>query len=129
MDEIRKFAVIIVCAAMFLTGCAARISEVEAGPRPHNYKATLKAYIVQTFFDPYSMRSVAISEPVPGRMVFQEGWIVCLQANAKNRMGGYVGVQRTAYLFQGDQIVVAPGENAIACEGVPLSPWPEMEGH
>jgi hypothetical protein len=118
---------LIACATALLVGCAARISESDAGPRPHDYKASLKAYVAQSFYDPYSLRSIGVTELVPGRFgVLGSGWIVCLQANAKNRMGGYTGLQRTSYLFQGDNIVMS-GEYANACEGVPFFPWPEME--
>lgn len=69
-----------------------------------------------------------MSRPVPGRMMLQSGWIVCFQTNAKNRMGGYVGLKQTAFLFQGEELVSAPDANALACEGIPLEPWPELEG-
>jgi hypothetical protein len=120
--------ILIASATALLVGCAARISESDAGPRPRDYKASLTAYIEQTFYDPYSLRSVGVTQLVPGRFgVLGSGWIVCLQANAKNRMGGYTGLQRTSYLFQRDNIVLS-GEYADACQGVPFLPWPEMEG-
>ena len=115
--------------ALLVAGCGSpRITAAQAGAPPQNYRAVLRSFIRTNYFDPYSLRDVAVSEPVPGRMMLRSGWIVCFQANAKNRMGGYAGLRQTAFLFQGDELVESPDANAIACEGVPLAPWPEMEG-
>lgn len=113
-------------ATLSLAACTGRISEADAGPRPVNYRATLRQYIVETFFDPYSMMDVAVSEPVPGTVMLHNGWIVCFQANAKNRFGAYSGLQRSSYLFQGENLTVDPDGQALACNGVPLQPWPGM---
>lgn len=78
-----------------------------------------------TFYDPYSIRSVSVSTPIEGHIFFQRGWITCLKANAKNRMGGYTGLQSTAYLIhQGEVINVQ--ENSDLCEEsqVIYYPWP-----
>lgn len=122
---LRKLTLVVSMAGL-LAACTGRVTEAEAGPRPVNYKATLRAYIRETFFDPYSLMDVAVSEPVPGTMLLKNGWVVCFQANAKNRYGAYVGLKRTSFLFQGEDLVEAPDAEALACEGVPLQPWPGM---
>ncbi len=110
-----------------LAGCASpTINADQAGPFPANYKAIMAAYIRQTYFDPYSMRDVAISAPVLGRIEYDSGWLLCLQANAKNRMGGYTGLKKTAYLVKYNS-VAADLEDAPVCETLQLLPWPEME--
>jgi hypothetical protein len=108
-----------------LISCAT--TDTNPGLPPSDYRQVLHSYINGNFFDPYSMRDVAISEPVAGKMYSVYGWIVCLQANAKNRMGGYVGLTKTAYLIKND--VITSETNSPFCGTVKLLPWPEMENH
>lgn len=77
-----------------------------AGPAPVNYKAIVAAWARTSFVDPYSMRDVTITRPVevtaePGMF----GWLVCLGANAKNRMGGYTGLKYHALLMRSESVV------------------------
>lgn len=123
--DVKRF---IPCAlALALAGCAAQISASEAGPPPADYRAAVKQQVITDFFDPHSLQDVAITEPTPGRLAFQKGWIVCMRANGKNRFGAYAGQQWYSYLFQGNTIVDQASAFALACEGKPLRPWPEME--
>jgi hypothetical protein len=114
------------CAGMtVVAGCALGGAQ-SAGPEPANYKAAMAAMIEGTFFDPYSLREVAISEPFPHQALMNPGWVVCLSANAKNRLGGYAGVRTMAYLMRGDE-VVDKLLSAAPCDDVAMAPWPEME--
>jgi len=70
------------------TGCAVTANPQAIGPFPDGYKEVIKAHILRTFYDPYSIRSALLSYPTEGHLFFRQGWIVCFQANAKNRMGG-----------------------------------------
>ena len=106
-----------------LTACT---TDTNPGLPPSDYRRLMKTYINKDFFDPYSLRDVALSEPVAGQMYGSYGWIVCLQANAKNRMGGYIGLSKTAYLIKNNAIATTE-KNSPFCETVPLQPWPEME--
>lgn len=112
--------------ALAVVGCTVTLDPAKIGPFPNDYKALIKATVMREFFDPYSMRSVSISYPESGYLFFQQGWLVCLEANAKNRMGGYVGLKRTAYLIHEDT-VVNQMEGAPLCDKVSYQPWPEME--
>jgi hypothetical protein len=83
----------------------------EIGLPPVQYQGKVRDHIKTTFFDPCSLRDVELSEPVPVSMVFDgsnlvpySGWMVCLKANGKNRLGGYTGLQITGILFQGGVI-------------------------
>ena len=111
-----------------LAGCTVTPNPDAIGPYPADYKQTLKAHVLRTYFDPYSIRSVSVSEPIQGHLFFQQGWIVCLEANAKNKMGGYIGLQRTAYLINRDN-VTQKMKNSPLCNDTKMiySPWPELE--
>jgi hypothetical protein len=114
--------------AVVVSGCAIKPNPEEIGPYPSNYKEMLKAHVLRTYFDPYSLRSVSVSQPIQGHLFFQQGWVVCLESNAKNRMGGYAGLQRTAYLLNRNAVVQTM-EKATLCDDarVSYSPWPELE--
>lgn len=113
--------------SIIITGCTVTPNPQAIGPYPSRYKEIVKSYVEQTYFDPYSMRSVEISTPVQGYIFFQQGWIVCLQNNAKNRMGGYIGLKKTAFLINHDRITQQL-DNMPLCNELELSPWPELEG-
>lgn len=113
---------------VLISGCAVTPNQDAIGPYPTDYKETIKAHVLRTYFDPYSVRSASVSQPIQGYLFFQQGWIVCLESNAKNRMGAYIGVQRTAYLLNRETIVRTM-ENAPLCDKpqVSYSSWPELE--
>jgi hypothetical protein len=115
-------------------------SAAVASPPPANYKSTISARIKQSFFDPYSLRDVKISQPFAQQfaMVGGPAWWVCVRANGKNRLGGYVGLRDTAFAFDGDRIddfktgmldgVPASDSGTGICGPARWEPWPEMEG-
>lgn len=109
-------------------GCTITPDPEEIGPYPTRYKQIIKQEVLTTYYDPYSVRSVAITSPRRGHIFFQQGWIVCLKANAKNRMGGYVGLKKTAYLINRGE-VVKTSVGASMCDSPKLNytPWPELE--
>lgn len=111
--------------AVSLGGCVTPNAD-EIGPYPTDFKSILQQHIEETFFDPYSMRSVKVSTPRQGHIFFRQGWDVCFQVNARNRMGGYVGLTRYAYLLNRGAVVNSMKEPPW-CRGVPLVPWPEMD--
>jgi len=80
------------------------------------------------FMTPILCEMYQISQPIQGHILSQQGWIVCFEANAKNRMGGYVGIQRGAYLINRDS-VVQTWANAPLCNDTRFqySPLPELE--
>jgi hypothetical protein len=76
-------------------------SAAEIGPYPKDYKERINAFVKQNFYDPYSIRDFAISQPFQAYDAYnrQTTWNVCFRANAKNRMGGYTGIQDTEIKF------------------------------
>jgi len=122
-----KLSVVVICsvAGIGMSGCMTVKPDSEAiGPYPSNYKEIVKEYVEKSYFDPYSMKSVAITHPVEGHLYFQQGWIVCLQANAKNKIGGYTGLKRNALLIN-NYSVTQSMTNAPLCKNSQLSyfPW------
>ena len=117
---------VVVAMPILIAGCMEGYTGA-TGLYPYDYKEITKAYIEKTFPDPKSLRTVAIGDPVKGNVGKELGWIVCLQANAKNRAGGYEGVKRTALLIS-DGAVTRSTTNAPFCYEKVLEPWPEMEG-
>jgi hypothetical protein len=124
----RRAIVAAVCAAP-LVGCGlfgGGTPPNELGPFPQNYKAIVAGYIKEHFYEPYSLRDVAIGQPRKGQVRLVVGWVVCVQANGRTRLGTYGGVTRSAFLIR-DGSVSDMFEGAPACDDQPLQPWPEME--
>jgi hypothetical protein len=96
---------------------------------PTNYRQMIVDRSKQEFFDPYSIRDVSISAPIPGTSFMGAVVTVCMRANAKNRMGGYTGLQATAFVFREGRITTTAGgdHGYIACEGAIYGPFPEIE--
>ncbi len=75
---------------------------------PRNYLKTIKQYMKENLSDPRSVIDFTATKPVfsrctdeRGREVF--GWVVEVKYNAKNQLGGYVGLSKTRHLFQGEK--------------------------
>ena len=119
---------LLVMILMCLAGCAPQftIDPAKSGPSPTAYKAIMAAYIRQNYFDPYTVRDASISFPDRGRMYAAQGWIVCVSANAKNRMGGYTGIHTTAYLLN-NGVVIDSDDSPETCLHEKFEPFPEIE--
>ena len=90
-------------AMAFVAACASpptddQVRAADTGPYPSNYEQIVKDNFATSLFDPYSAvfnftRTPTKGyggSPIAGARI---GWIVCGTVNAKNRMGGYVGVK------------------------------------
>ena len=126
-----KTRIFFIFAAFLLSSCAAKFDANQAGPYPDNYKEIIAEHIKQTHYDPYSMRDVYISRPHPGTFALAQWYYVCVQKNAKNRMGGYVGLRREAYLININGVILNFDDYPNCRNGgvyaATLEPWPEME--
>lgn len=88
----------LICAALSLAGCAGfgqvSTSGLESvGPYPDNWESLVRDYIKTRFVDPYTIKDAMAAPPYRNRKAFYDTWTVCLRMNAKNRMGGYTGLQ------------------------------------
>lgn len=78
-----------------------------------DYRAAIEEWRYSFFADPYSLRSVAISEPRPWRNLSGvEGHLVCYRFNAKNRMGAYTGVRAVGFFIR-DGVVYPPNRAGL----------------
>lgn len=107
--------VIVSFSAVFVGSCTVKPDAVSIGPMPEGYTALIRDHVRKTFFDPRSIQDARLSLPEQGHLFFQQGWIICLEANAKNRMGGYVGLKSTAYLINRGEIIRVMSD-APVCE-------------
>jgi hypothetical protein len=85
--------------------------------------------------DPYSIRSARISDPHPirdnnGRPVH----LVCVELNAKNRLGAYTGLERVPFAIADGVLSVPHDRKGVRlmsgdCYRYPvnLRPFPELE--
>ena len=71
------------------------------------------AFMEATLFDLESAKFSSLSVPVKEWMMEGRfnvspvfGWLVCINVNAKNRLGGYVGWSTEYFLMRGNRIVV-----------------------
>ena len=136
-------------AALLLAGCAGATPEgaAQAGnPLPPNYRQLAAEYVRRSFNDPYSVRDGEIATPklAMGPGILGDGswatpWLVCVRANAKNRMGAYTGRSETAIQVYGGKAVGSYGgqaefaggsidAGAMACAGASYKPFPEING-
>ena len=124
----------LVCVLVYcltIVGCVGPLAGTsntldQYGPYPENYKQVFRTYLPKAFRDPDSLRDVAISIPIQGKMASIPGWLVCLQTNAKDRSGKYEGPTRRLYLMR-DGAIADVLMKAQFCDKVSLQPWPTAE--
>lgn len=87
------------------------------GERPNQHKKIIENYIKSTLIDPDSAKFTNYSTPkkdwlsdnnIGGKTYL--GWLVCVDVNAKNRYGGYVGRKFYTFIFRGSKIVYSQNE-------------------
>ncbi|HLL28611.1 MAG TPA: hypothetical protein VKT73_13285 [Xanthobacteraceae bacterium] len=95
--------------------------------------ATAKKLILadrnRIFRDPGSIRDAKIGQPFTCRD--GSGDCVCIEANAKNALGGYTGIQLIGIQFPGRTHAESFGTMAEAARTEPcgaLKPFPELNG-
>jgi hypothetical protein len=128
-----------VCA-LLLGGCldpqTVPSGQINAAP-PVNYRQAIAEYTRTAFVDPYSIRDAAISQPFPirhGLLGQDTVWYICIRANARNRLGGYTGMNETPIAFIGNQVDVPRSDavrnnmGATICGPARYEPFPEIEG-
>lgn len=98
---------------------------------PADYRQQILARAKAEFVDPYSVRDASISTvPIAsGTPLTGTTAIICVRANAKNRMGAYTGLQPTSYIFQAGRLTMTDQQYAgLTCGSVAYEPFPELEG-
>jgi len=107
-----------------LAGTNGPLAIEQADRPPSNYKQLIVAYVRESFFDPYSIRDAAITEPAMSTYAGLPAWSVCIRVNAKNRMGAYTGRKSTAIYIRNGQVV---GSDETCLISGTQRPFPELE--
>jgi hypothetical protein len=88
----------------------------DPGPQPEDQAAQIASRLRETLADPYSVRDFAIcrSRVIPaGRPLYagdawqRAHWVTSFQLNARNRLGGYVGLQDGIATYEEGRVVRA----------------------
>ena len=114
----RKISLLILLVLLIL-GCAGvqtptyeQLDKADYGKFPENSKEIVTKYISSNLIDPYSAVFSGWQGPSKGWYAdywgknISFGYRVCVQVNAKNRMGGYTG-QKLYFIFFRDGNIVA----------------------
>ncbi len=126
--------ILIAAGALLVAGCTVtnpttpEVTAAAIGAAPTNYVDQIIADVKTSYFDPYSIRSAERTAPFPTEHVTAgHYWVVCVRANARNRMGGYVGIKTEAYGFRNGVFVEKSGHPETYCQGRQFIPFPELE--
>lgn len=104
-------------------------------PISRDYRAQIIAWAGHFYDDPHSLRATRISDPVlirdsTGRLL----WLVCIDADARARNGGYLGPTREAFGFAPNYMSSPLQRNGAtiirqSCDEHPLvwHRWPALE--
>ena len=107
-------AIFLIVASLMLVGCggnptAETIASAHYGQYPSNYKESIHAYMTSVAFDPGSLQYRNWTTPKKTYNGFFDsvvyGYTVCVDVNAKNRMGGYVGFDTHDFLIRNGRIM------------------------
>jgi hypothetical protein len=123
--------ILLVIVAVALVGCAMPMATHSAPPGsypllPSDTHLQIHQWMRANLFDPDSAKDEAFQDPQKwwyysgllfgNRDVF--GWMVAVDFNAKNRYGGYTGLQRSYFLFmEGRMINCSAGDLAGGFSG------------
>lgn len=135
---------VLAAAGLALGGCVSldnNVSINDAGPAPDpvKYRLVVRDYLRTTLIDPYSVRDAQIGKPSPGQIHIEgtlrheAGWVVCVRANAKNRMGGYTGQRETIVVLRGNTAIASSSPQLghfdlrTNCASPQYEPFPEIE--
>lgn len=118
---------------MILLLILALASPAEARPATRAERAQIVAWARGFFADPYGLRSTTISEvqPLQGYRgaVIENG--ICVEANARNVVGGYVGIQPFVFVVTPAGVQYGAPRFPVTTstcrvEGVTYAPFPEL---
>ena len=93
------------------------ISKADYGEKPTLYKKVIEDYVKSGLIDPESAQLTNYSAPKKDWLGDNEiggktyiGWLVCVDVNAKNKYGGYVGRKMYSFIFKGNEITYAQSD-------------------
>lgn len=103
---------------LLLAGCATMPTQQEIANLDYgalltiDYESVIKDYFEKVLFDPYSAhynfdypQTYWLKQPPLLGGGIYAGYMVFVSVNAKNRMGGYVGMKEYGFLFKNNQTI------------------------
>jgi len=106
---------ILLLMLVIIAGCSSGPSSDEKisayyGNIPLNHESTIKNYMEDRLFDPFSAQYKNWRGPAKGFygsnfMKTVYGWRVCTDINAKNRYGAYTGFETNQFIIRDDNVV------------------------
>ena len=103
---------------LLVAGCATMPTQQEianlnyGAPLTIDYQSVIRTYFEKVLFDPYSAhynfgnpQTYWLKQPPLLGGGLYAGYMVFVGVNAKNRMGGYVGMKEYGFLFKDNQII------------------------
>lgn len=119
----RYLPILFACAAL---GCQSAQRQDMMGPFPTAYRQIARDHLKSTLFDPYTVRDAMIAEPkISGPLIYR-GWLICVRANAKNRFGGYTGLQATGIMVRQGSVIRSFKDAGMWCGDATYQPFPEL---
>lgn len=104
--------ILLLIALVTITACnptAQQIQSANYGPFPADRVEIIKNFMADRLVDPESARYSGFTTPYQGYVrEFADiywGWIVEVDINAKNRIGGYVGRKRYRFVIKNDRVI------------------------
>ena len=121
MKKMMYLAFLLVISQCAVSPSPGDIVGANYGSYPENYQEIVKARMNIELLDPYTAKYHDWKGPSPGwiREPFSQpvyGWRVCVDVNAKNRMGGYVGRQQHFFLIYNDVIIQQFSHRSSFCD-------------
>jgi hypothetical protein len=110
-----------------LAGCTTQMDIQIQQPVSADLKAQILKGAKDVLFDPYSVRDAEISGFIPRKPGSSDGF-VCVKANAKNRMGAYVGRTGTLVFVNAGKVTDAMDRHPF-CNNTAIRyrQFPELE--
>ena len=119
---------ILMLGLLFLGACASYSeTDFEPGPQPVNYEEDIMNYLNRNLKDPDSIKNLKIKDltPVRGKEgafglsggiygeTYRGHWAACVEYNAKNSYGAYVGLKGYYYMFRYGAISVFENSGCV----------------
>lgn len=133
--RLRALAAIGLCA-LVLGGCAfggndeekALSAQVSASDQvfPVNYRSELLAFLRTYLNEPRGLQHAGIAAPVQRPFGGRTRYVVCVRYSERDP-GGYKLARVRAVLYAGGRLDRLVEESGELCNGVSLSPFPELE--
>lgn len=123
MKRLLTLAVLALCLAGCSTPTADELRNADYGSYPYDYESIIRSHMRGVLKDPESARYEFLNSPKIGWNGFGEkqfGHVVCVNINAKNSYGGYVGNRLSYFMIRNGRVVRTLHSDGSAMDGLPM---------